>query len=95
MDAATRAIVRSGIAHRMLNESQQNHLPDTPDGCRFWVEVRNDSFTEKESIAVVVEYPPHGHQQSFIVEQGRPFGTAACPPLSDDQMRVVQRLATA
>jgi hypothetical protein len=90
---ATDEIIAAGIAHRVLTQSGQNHLPRTPEGCRFWVEKSVIGNTGIERTSVVVQYPPHDHQQSFRAERGKPFGTSDCPPLSEEQISLVERLA--
>lgn len=90
VEETTKRICEAGIAHRMLVGSFQDHLPDEPSGCKFWVEVK--AMDDMEYPVVYVQ-TPNGQSQAFHAEKGKSFGVYGQPPLNYSQQAVVNRLA--
>ena len=95
VEETTRLIIEAGIAQRMIDQPHQGpNYPRKLAGCRFWVEEHQDPHHGRH-VQVIIQFPPHGHQQAFTAMPNFPFGVTGQSPLTEEQLKLVNRLAHA
>lgn len=83
----TMQIIEVGIDRLILVGSKQGHLPNSPSGCKFWVEVKGT----KQSVVIET---PDGSSQAFLAMANESFGIPGQPSLNNEQQAVVDQLAS-